>query len=126
MAAKKSVSKKPVKVDFKGYLRVNLTDEQDAAFEVWKQSQTVQLSDFDILLNMGFKFSLSWDSYHDGVSASLFANDPKLSWAGWILTAWDDNAADAILLLFYKHYVICEEDWEHFYDVVEKQGRKRG
>lgn len=124
-----TTSKKPsrkTRIEFKGYLRVNLTDEQDKHYERWVKEQHIQLSDFDILLNTGFKFSLGWDAFHDGVSASLFANDAKLSWAGWILSAWSDNVEDAITLLFYKHYIICEEDWEKFYDVVEKVHRKRG
>ena len=119
-------TKKPYKVEFKGYLRVNLTEEQDAHFDAWSETQHVQLSDFDILLNNGFKFSLNWDEFHQGVSAGLFANDPKLGWAGWVLTAWAEDVESAILMLFYKHYIICEEDWEHFYDVVERTHRKRG
>lgn len=119
-------STKARKVEFKGYLRVNLTDEQDAHFERWAEAQVIQLSDFDILVNNGFKVGFSWDSFHDGVVASLFANDPKLAWSGWILTAWDADVESAIKLLFYKHYIICEEDWEKFYDVVEKTHRKRG
>jgi hypothetical protein len=121
----KKLSKKS-KVEWKGYLRVNLTAEQEEHFDVWFPSQTIQLSDFDILCNSGFKFGLSWDSFHAGVSASLYANDPKLSWSGYTLTAWAEDAQSAIELLFYKHYIICEEDWEHFTDVVERSGRKRG
>jgi len=125
LATSKS-KKKSVKVEFKGYLRVNLTDEQDADFDLWSPSQEVKLSDLDILLNNGYKFSLFWDEFHEGVSCGLMANSPKLAWSGWILSAWSDNVEDAIKLLFYKHYIICEEDWEHFYDVVEKQHRRRG
>lgn len=114
------------KAEWKGYLRVNLTTEQDEAFDLWKVSQHVQLSDIDILLNNGFKFSLNWDVFHNGVSANLMATDVRLSWAGYVLTAWDTDVESAILLLFYKHYVVCEEDWEHFTDVVEKMGKTRG
>jgi len=120
---KKSINKR---VEFKGYLRVNMTEEQDAHFDVWFPQQTIQISDFDILCNNGFKFGLAWDHFHQGVVASLFANDARLGWSGWILTAWADSADEAIGLLFYKHYIVCEEDWEKFYDVVEKSHRKRG
>ena len=122
----KAQKKQVKKVEWKGYLRVNLTSEQDVAFDVWKQSQKIQLSDLDILLNNGFKFGLSWDAFHDGVTASFTANDAKLSYAGYVLTAWDADVESAMLLLFYKHYVICEEDWEWFTDVVEKMGKTRG
>lgn len=118
---------KPVKkVEWKGYLRVNLTAEQEEHFDSWWPKQVVRMEDIGILLNSGFKFSLNWDTFHDGVSASLFASDPKLSWAGYVLTAWAATVDEAVALLFYKHYRICEEDWEHFYDVVERTSKTRG
>lgn len=123
--ATKKVVKKP-KVEWLGYLNVNLTDAQDKDFDIWSKKQKLQLSDFDIILNNGYKLSLNWDHFHSGVSASLFANDSKLPRAGYTLTAWDTNAEGALLLLFYKHYIICEEDWERFAGVVEKMGRTRG
>ena len=125
MATSKKATKK-TEVEWKGYLRVNLTEEQEKHFDVWFPTQAIQLSDLDIVCNNGFKFSLSWDTFHNGISAALYAKDAKLAWAGWTLTAWADNVEEAMGLLFYKHYIICEEDWEHFYDVVEKSGRKRG
>lgn len=122
----KTQTKRKSGVEFKGYLRVNLTDEQDKHFDEWVPSQVIQISDFGILCNNGFKFALAWDNFHRGVVASLYANDPKLSWSGWILTAWADSAEEAVALLFYKHYIVCEEDWEHFKDAVEKSSRSRG
>lgn len=122
-----SNKKRPVKkVEWQGYLRVNLTKEQDEFFDTWFPQQVIQIGDFGILANNGYKFSLAWDDFHNGVSASLWASSPKLSWAGWSLTAWADSAEEAVALLFYKHYHICEEDWEHFKDVVEKTHSKRG
>lgn len=118
---------KPVKrVEWKGYLRVNLTEEQEEQFDVWYPKAVPRLEDVGILLNNGFKFSLNWDTFHAGVSASLFASDPKLAWAGYVLTAWADNVDEAVGLLFFKHYIICEENWEHFYDVVERTSKTRG
>jgi len=119
-------SKKKQSVEFKGYLRVNLTDGQEADFDAWLPTQDIQIGDLGILANNGFKFTVSWDSFHDGVVASLFANDPKLAWAGYILTAWSPSVEESVALLFYKHYIICEEDWELFTDVVEKTHRSRG
>jgi hypothetical protein len=123
----KTTSKPPKNsVEWKGYLRVNLTREQEAEFDVWFPTQTILLSDCGILCNNGYKFSLNWDKFHDGVSASLYANNEKLARCGWTLTAWAPSVEEAIGLLFYKHYVICEEDWERFYDVVEKHNPRRG
>lgn len=114
------------RIEFQGYLRVNMTGEQDVQFDVWFPSQVIQVSDFGILCNNGFRFGLSWDNFHGGMVATLYANDPKLSWAGWVLSAWAESVEEAVGLLFFKHYIVCEEDWERFIDVVEKPNRKRG
>jgi hypothetical protein len=126
MPANKAKNKSVKKAEWKGYLRVNLTKEQEQDFDVWRVSQNVRLEDLGILCNNGFKFSLNWDVFHNGVSASLFAADSKLAWAGYVLTAWAGDTDEAVLLLLYKHYIICEEDWEHFYDVVERSSKTRG
>ena len=119
-------SKKNARIEWKGYLRVNLTDVQEKAFDKWFPLQVIQISDFGILANNGYKFSLGWDDFHSGVVAALYANSAKLAWPGYTLTAWAESAEEAVALLMYKHYVVCDQDWEHFYDVVEKSGRKRG
>ena len=124
MAVKKA-GKTP-KVEWVGYLNVNLTDIQDKEFDVWAGMQSIKMSDLDILLNNGYKVSLNWDAYHSGVAVTLFANSPKLPRAGYALTAWSGDVETALLLLFYKHYIICEEDWERFAAVVERSGRTRG
>jgi hypothetical protein len=125
MATSKKIKRTP-KVEWKGYLRVNLTPEQDANFDKWFPTQSIQLADVGILANNGYKFSIAWDDFHDGVVASLYASSPKLSWPGWTLTAWAPSVEEALSLLFYKHYIVCEEDWERFTDVVERTGRTRG
>jgi len=122
----KSPKQTKSKVEWKGYLRVNLTDEQEKHFDAWFPTQVIQISDLGILANNGFRFSMAFDDFHQGVVCSLYAASQKLSWAGWTLTAWAESAEEAMALLFYKHYIVCEEDWEHFYDVVEKMNRKRG
>ena len=104
---------KPVKkAEYKGYHNVNLSKDDGLLFEAWKVGQSIQLSDLDILANNGYKFSLGWDEYHQGVVAALYAKDAKMEWAGYTLSAWAADTETAILLLFYKHYIMCEETWE--------------
>jgi hypothetical protein len=114
------------KVEWQGYLRVNLTKEQEAAFDLWFKEADIQIGNLGNMANAGYKFSCSWDDFHDGVSASFFAASPKLAWSGWSLTAWAQSVEEAVGLLFYKHYVVCDQDWEHFKDVVERTHSTRG
>lgn len=123
--AKEKLSKK-AKVEWKGYHSCNLLTADELLFEVWASGQVIQLSDLDVIVQKGYKFSLNWDDFHAGVSASLYASDAKLGWAGFSLTAWADNAEDAIKLLFYKHFVMCKEEWEIAPNNTEKQHRRYG
>lgn len=114
------------KVEWKGYHSCNLLTSDELPYETWAAAQVIQISDIDVIVQAGYKFSLNWDKFHEGVSASLYAHDPKLEWAGYSLTAWAGDAESAIKLLFYKHYVMCEEQWEIAPNNSEKQHRSYG
>lgn len=112
MATNKNKSTKVTKAEWKGYHKVNLTTEQNALFEAQYLSMPLLWSDIDILVNNGYKFSLGWDDYNQGVSASLYAQNKKMEWAGYTLSAWSGDAETATKLLLFKHYVVSEEQWE--------------
>lgn len=122
----KSQKKQVKKADWKGYHKVNLDKADEVLFETWATTNTPTLTDLDILANNGYKFSVSWDSYHEGVSASLYCNDAKMDWAGYTLTAWAGDTETATKLLFFKHYVLCQEHWEIAPDKVDKGLSKYG
>lgn len=124
--AKQASPKKQVKVEWKGYLYVNLDSEQEAAFEAWETERIFTINDVAILVDNGYKFSLTWDTFHSGFSASLYSASPKLAWTGYTLTAWAGDVETAMRLLFYKHYIIAEEDWERFTGKAELMSRKYG
>lgn len=126
MSTNKSKRKGTPKVEFKGYHNVNLNDDMAADFELWKQTNSITFSDLDILANNGYKFSVSWDAYHEGVSASLYCTQAKMEWAGYTLSAWAGDVESAVLLLIYKHYIVCEEQWEVAKDVADKGTRNYG
>lgn len=126
MAKSKTAVKKSPKVEWKGYLNVNLDDAEAAAFEAWETERVFGISDVAILVDNGYKFTLAWDAFHSGFTASLYSSLPILAWPGYTLTAWAGSAEDAMRLLFFKHYIICEEDWERFTGKVEKSGRLYG
>jgi hypothetical protein len=119
--------KKSVKrAEWKGYHKVNLSVEEAEQFDGWRTAQVLQFSDIDVLANGGYKLSVSWDDYHEGVSASLYCTSAKMEWAGYALSAWAGDVESAILLLFFKHYVLCKETWEISKDRSENQGLPYG
>lgn len=107
-----SKPRKTKSAEWKGYHKINLTREQNEDFEVNHAQAEVSSSELDILINNGYKISLAWDDYNTGVSATLYAKDKKLEWAGYSLSAWAGDVNTALALLLYKHYVVAQEQWE--------------
>lgn len=114
------------KIEWKGFLNVNLSAEDETIFEQWETERTFGISDVAVLVDNGYKFALNWDTHHDGFVASLYSGSPKLAWTGWTLTAWAGDVETAMRLLFFKHYYLAEEDWEQFTGKVERLNRKYG
>lgn len=122
-----SIKKKAVKrADWKGYIKINLTVDQDKEFDVWITSVTDTFSWMDTLVDSGYKISFSYDAYHTGVSAAIYCTDAKMEWAGYSLTAWGEDVEEAYLMLCYKHFVIANQMWEIPADLPEKSYKKRG
>jgi hypothetical protein len=119
-------SKAAPKIEWQGYLNVNLDTDDEVAFDAWEVDRVFTLADVAVLVDNGYKFALNWDNFHSGFVASLYSGSTKLAWTGWTLTAWSDSADEAIRLLFFKHYYMCEEDWEKFTYKPEKSQRRRG
>lgn len=116
----KSQKKQVKRAEWKGYHKVNLDKADEALFEAWQQENEVRFEDLGILANNGYKFSISWDDYHEGVSASLYASSAKMEWAGYTLTAWAGDVDTAVKLLFFKHFMLCREKWEIAPDKADK------
>lgn len=126
MAAKQAAKKKSPKIEFQGYLNVNLSAEQDEDFDNWLGgSPDVFKWLFEEIL-LGYKLGFAEDEFNDGFSASLYAKSAKLPWAGWTLTAWAGSVEEAAALLWYKHHNIANKDWEQFTGRPSKSHSKRG
>ena len=126
MAEKKTAKKKAPKVEFQGYLSVNLSAEQDADFDAWLGGSPDVFNWLFEELLLGYKMSFAEDEFNDGFSVSLYAKSAKLPWAGWTLTAWAGSVEEAAALLWYKHHRIANRDWEQFTGRPAKSHSKRG
>lgn len=110
MAAKKS--KKVKAAEFQGYHKINLTREQTEEFERDYLPKEVLWTELDLLANQGYKISFNWDDYNTGISASMYARDAKMEWAGYTLSAWAGDAETALKLLLFKHHNVAQGHWE--------------
>lgn len=110
MATKKVTKTK--KAEWKGYHKINLTDEQTEVFERDYLPLEVKWVEIDTLSNSGYKVSFSFDDYNTGISASMYCHQQKMEWAGYTLSAWAGDAETALKLLLFKHYVVAQEQWE--------------
>jgi hypothetical protein len=126
MATNKSKSKPVKKAEWKGYIKINLTAEQDAAFDDWVKTSGVGLSWAEAIVDDGYKLSFTHDSYHSGISAAMYCTDAKEEWAGYSLTAWGGDLYEAFNMLCYKHFVISNQQWELPPDLPEKAYKRRG
>lgn len=112
MPTKKQQTTKVKKAEWHGYHRINLTREQTEVFERDYLNEPVSFDEIGILVNEGYKISFSWDDYNSGVSASMYAQNAKMEWAGYTLSAWAGDPDTAIKLLLFKHYVVAQKQWE--------------
>ena len=108
----KAQKSKVKRAEWKGYCKVNLTREQNEVFENEHAALQINPAELDILVNDGYKISFSWDDYNSGVSASLYATNAKMEWAGYSLSAWAGDVQTALNLLLFKHFVVAEQRWE--------------
>lgn len=126
MATKKTPRKRAPKAEFKGYLNVNLSSEQDAEFDAWFESKPDVLFLLFDLIDFGYKVSFQEDEYNDGLQVSLYAKSTKLDWSGWTLSAWAGDLAEAAALLYFKHHFVCNRDWNQFTGRPQKSHASRG
>ena len=124
--AKSTAKKAPPKVEFKGYLSVNLTADQDAEFDKLYALGGNFIQDLVFTADEGYKVSFAEDEFNDGIVCTMYAKSTKLAWAGWTLSAWAGSYDEAAALLMFKHVFICNRDWEQFRGVPQKSHSKRG
>lgn len=98
------------KAPWKGFVRLELTEQQWQAFEAW---------DWDAIDAIGYLFSITPDGFKFGVSgrddgsysATLTADHRAGDLAGWCLSAFSEDAMDAARILAFKHLHVCDGKW---------------
>lgn len=126
MPSKKPANKRTPKAEWKGYLNVNLSSEEELQFETWYESGAFDLDMLFNLMDMGYKISFNEDEFNDGISVSIYAKSTKLEWAGWTLTGWAATTHEAAAYVFFKHHFVANQDWMQFTGRPQKSHSKRG
>lgn len=124
--AKKATQKRAPKAEFKGYLNVNLTAEQEAEFDAWYGAGSFTLDLLFETLDFGYKIAFSIDDFNDGIAVTMYAKSTKLDWAGWTLSAWAGTLDEAAAFCFYKHWFVANQDWNQFTGRPQKSHASRG
>jgi hypothetical protein len=111
--AKRTGRKKKPAFEWKGFVSCELSTEDKYLL---KTTDYAAVYPFDttmpMLLEDGYKLSLSHDSKTSAYLAALTDNNPESDACGLCLTARGSSIYKAITALFYKHFVLLEDGWE--------------
>lgn len=124
MASK--ANKRPPKIEYRGFLRCNLSKEQVEQFKAWYETRPDVWSVLEEVIDEGYKLSIAEDTFNDAYQASLYCNTKKLDWAGWTLQAFAGTADKALALLFFKHWFVLDKNWEAIIERPEKGHQEFG
>ena len=102
---------KRVKAKFAGYVNYVPTTEDKQGLKSMLESGHDPASDLSDIIESGYKLGLTFDSSGAAFIATLFAENPELSHAGYILSARAGDGYDAIRRVCYLHLYVLECRW---------------
>lgn len=100
--------------DFRGYVQIELTEEDIGIIQSDDPAPSVALDALAAILSDGYRFS--WYQEADGFSfkASLMDVDPTRSSAGYMLTGSAPSPSLALRVLLFKHLAKLGTKWTPF------------
>lgn len=121
MAARKGNSQRKVegqtasnggqRVKWQGYINYTPTAQDKRTLRDMLSSGADPLDRLGEFLMAGYKQSLSWDSYHQAFSATLYDQNPTSPTAGFCLVARGGDPFSALTRLAFLHAYVFEGDW---------------
>jgi len=109
---KKSAKPEKIKFEWHGYVPCELNSKRKEQFREWQPGITTLEGFLDVMVMPGYKLSFSIDTYHDCLQVSWScsaAGDPN---SGWTLTARGNELVKALSVLWFKHHVMLEGQWD--------------
>lgn len=102
----------PVSKKAPQWVNRNLTEDELAAFDKEVPSIRSLMDSAAVLVERGYRLTFGWDERSNCAIACLFAPDADDDNAGLAISARSKDAEEAWALLFFKHYVVFDEQWE--------------
>jgi len=101
------------KVDWKGYLNVNLTDwhKKDYAERLGKGQTFTGSQDVMDLLQNGYTLKVAFDEKNKAYNATLYCQAVGSAHAGYALSARASDHISAMERVCYIHMVVLEGQW---------------
>jgi len=99
------------KVDWQGYINVNLTPQEKKEFDNWAQTADLWAVSIPNALSSGYTLSINEDTYNNAYAAGLYCIDPDSESAGWKLSIRGKLPDVALYRLFFVHEVVLDRDW---------------
>lgn len=106
----KEAARKAERVDFRGYVKVNITAKEKMEYDLWKGSQNV-LAMFAEAVCAGYRISTFENRAENCFQANMYDENPKSPWAGYILSLRAKDPEAALERLLWFHFVALQENW---------------
>lgn len=109
----KARSRKDAQGDFKwkGFVNLQMSGDQRAAFQDWQDENDDPFVLMTIVLTSGYKLGQTYNPSNQSFIATLTCTDMELPNGGYVMSAFHSSLEDAIAVLMYKHFNICNEIW---------------
>lgn len=99
---------------WQGFVDITLSDEQKQHLAALGEEDRVDCWAFVLrCIEDGYKFSVTIDEKHSCAIATITGKTGQAVNSGFSLSARGPNADAAVLVLYFKHVVLCEEQrWD--------------
>ena len=97
-----------------GFFDVPFPPDLDNDFDAWARDNETEIWDMiEASTSVGWKTSVTYNEKSGGYVAAMTGNLRQASGGIESVTAWSNSAQEAIMLLYFKLYVICEMSWDN-------------
>lgn len=104
-------SEKAAKFEWKGYVNVNITQDQIPALEKLATDEKNVFFSYNAMLTTNYQIKQYYDDYVDGIKTVATCYDSKSPNFGYALSAYADNWYNSLACLIFKHNEVCDGDW---------------
>lgn len=106
-----TTAKGKTKVEWKGYVNWQLSEQHKATFRKWLETQPKIDEIIHEITEDGYDIKIRYDGYNACMSAQLYCTNPANPNAGWCLSMRANDWYTALLRVIYVHCIALEGAW---------------